>query len=243
MSIEPWRIERFAEIDSTNTWLCAQAREGAPEGLVAVTNFQSAGRGRRDRTWSAPPGSALLTSFLLRPDLESLEEAQLAVAAVALSVRDALVARGVEPRVKWPNDLLLGERKLSGVLAELVLDGGQPAVVVGVGVNLSAAPEGAACVADAGVQLSADELLDATIAHLEPRRVLLHSAAGRVELRRQYGEALDTIGRQVRVERDHDVITGVAVGVDETGRLMVDSGDAVVSVAVGDVVHLRAQES
>src|SRR5487761_2613581 len=103
-----WRIEHFDEIDSTNTGVGAQALEGAAEGLVALADFQSRGRGRRDRRWEAPAGSALLCSVLLRPAVD-LDDVQLGVAVMALALRAALErAAGLHADLKWPNDLLVG---------------------------------------------------------------------------------------------------------------------------------------
>lgn len=149
-----WDVRRFESIASTNDWLLAQARRGAPGGLVAVTRHQSAGRGRLGRRWEAPPGSALLASVLLRP-LAPPGSLYACTAAVALAVADACRAvAGVEPGIKWPNDLVVpvqgGTLKLAGVLAEA--DPGAPggpagagAVVTGVGLNVAWAPEGATC--------------------------------------------------------------------------------------------------
>lgn len=241
MSNGPWRIEHFETIDSTNTWLADQARAGAAEGLVAVSDFQLAGRGRRDRTWEAPPRSALLASVLLRPAV-TLADAQLAVVAVALSVREALATWNVAATLKWPNDLLFEGRKLGGILAEVVSDP-TVGIVVGFGINLSVAPPGAACVADAGASVDAADLLARTLDALTPRRAQLSDDEGRATLRRAYSDALDTLTRPVRVERDHDVLRGTAVGVDDAGRLLVDDGTAVHVISVGDVVHLRADEA
>ena len=109
MSSIVWRIEHFDVIDSTNTWVGERALEGAPEGLVAVADFQSAGRGRLDRRWESPPSASLLCSILLRPDVAP-DQLQLVVACVALAARAALVRLcGVRPALKWPNDLIVGD--------------------------------------------------------------------------------------------------------------------------------------
>src|SRR4051812_27340870 len=106
---------------------------GAPEGLAAVADHQTAGRGRLGRAWVAPPGASLLLSVLFRPDLAP-ERLHLTTAAVALAAAEACEAvAGVLPVLKWPNDLLVGDRKLAGVLAESRL----PAVVVGIGLNVN----------------------------------------------------------------------------------------------------------
>ncbi len=112
-------IRRFDSLDSTNRYLLAEARSGAPEGVVAVAEFQTAGRGRLGRHWEAPAGSNLLASVLLRPELP-LDQRHLAASVMALAAADAAVlVAGTPLAVKWPNDLLGKDaRKVAGVLAE-----------------------------------------------------------------------------------------------------------------------------
>jgi BirA family biotin operon repressor/biotin-[acetyl-CoA-carboxylase] ligase len=241
-----WRIEHFDEIDSTNTWLAARAVEGAPEGLVAIADFQSAGRGRLDRRWESPPGASLLCSILLRPDVGP-DQLQLVVACVALSTRAALVRlSGVRPSLKWPNDLIVNDAKISGLLAEIVSVDDRLAVVVGIGVNLT--HDGPANVlstnvrAKSGVTISAAALLDILLEELEVRRALLDSVEGQTSLREEYRRALVTLGQMVRVERSHDVIVGRATTLDEFGQLIVEVNGDETAISVGDVVHLRTHD-
>jgi BirA family biotin operon repressor/biotin-[acetyl-CoA-carboxylase] ligase len=241
-----WRVEHFDVIDSTNTWVSARALEGAPEGLVAVADFQSAGRGRLDRRWESPAGASLLCSILLRPNVGP-DQLQLVVACVALSARSALVRlSGVRPALKWPNDLIVGESKIAGLLAEIVSVDERLAVVVGIGVNLT--DEGPAEVvstsvrAESGVTITAPALLDIVLEELETRRVLLESAEGQKDLRDEYRRALVTLGQLVRVERATDVIIGLARSVSEYGELLVESNGATVAISAGDVVHVRPHE-
>ena len=234
MAVTVWRIERLESVGSTNTHLRAQAEAGAPEGRVVVADFQSAGRGRYDRVWEAPPRSSLLCSVLLRPDLEA-DQRQWAVAAVALSARAALVRLcGLRVGLKWPNDLVVDDEKLAGVLGESSADG---ALVVGLGVNLTydGPPQGLATSVRraAGVTLEPEALLDIVLEEVERRRPLLDDAAGRARLREEYRRALDTLGRRVRVEQALGTVEGEARDVDAAGRLV---------VAAGDVVHVRPAE-
>jgi BirA family biotin operon repressor/biotin-[acetyl-CoA-carboxylase] ligase len=238
-----WRIEHFDEIDSTNTWLAARALEGAPEGAVAVADFQSAGRGRLDRQWESPAGASLLCSILLRPDVGP-DQLQLVVACVALAARAALVRlSGVRPALKWPNDLIVDDAKIAGLLAEIVAVDERLAVVAGIGVNLT--HEGPADVrstsvrAESGVTISPPALLDILLDELETRRALLDSADGQTSLRDEYQRALETLGQDVRVERAHDVVVGRAVAVDRYGQLLVVVDGSEVAISVGDVVHVR----
>ena len=137
-------VVQFAETTSTNSELIERAAGGARAGLVVVADYQTAGRGRFDRRWESPPGKSLLFSVLLRPGEEELPAPRrhLAVAAVSLALVDgAKAVAGAEVQLKWPNDLVVGDLKLAGVLAESASDG---SLVVGAGVNVGWAPDGLA---------------------------------------------------------------------------------------------------
>jgi BirA family biotin operon repressor/biotin-[acetyl-CoA-carboxylase] ligase len=134
-------VRWFEELDSTNRYLLHEARRGAAEGLVVVADHQSAGRGRLGRRWEAPRAANLLVSVLLRPRLP-MAARHLASAVVALAAADACVALGgIAVDVKWPNDLLVGGRKLAGVLAEADVGAeDRSPVVVGIGINVAWPP-------------------------------------------------------------------------------------------------------
>jgi BirA family transcriptional regulator, biotin operon repressor / biotin---[acetyl-CoA-carboxylase] ligase len=239
-----WRVEHFSAIDSTNSWLSQQAVDGSPEGLVAFSDYQSLGRGRLDRAWHAPERSALLCSLLFRPSA-GVDQLQLVVAAVALSARAALVRLcGLRPGLKWPNDLLVEDRKLAGLLADVVTTPDGLAVVVGLGLNLTASPDDVAAtdvLGETGITLSARALLDIVLEEIEWRYWQSQNVEARADLRREYENALVTVGQQVRVERLNDVLLGVARGVDESGRLLVDVDGVTMTFSTGDVVHVRHQ--
>jgi BirA family biotin operon repressor/biotin-[acetyl-CoA-carboxylase] ligase len=239
-----WRVEHFKAIDSTNSWLSQRATDGAPEGLVALSDYQSLGRGRLDRQWHAPERSALLCSLLFRPSTEA-DQLQFVVAAVALSARAALVRLcGLRPGLKWPNDLLVEDRKLAGLLAEVVTTADGLAVVVGLGLNLTASPDDVVAtdvLAETGITLSARGLLDIVLEEIEWRYWQSQNDAGRADLRREYESALVTLGQQVRVERLNDVLVGMARGVDDAGHLVVEVDGVLMTFSTGDVVHVRPQ--
>ncbi len=241
-----WRIEHFDEIDSTNTWVAQKANEGVTEGLVAFADFQRAGRGRLERTWESSPGSSLLCSILLRPDV-SPDQLQLVVASVALAARAAIVRlSGVRPDLKWPNDLIVGGAKLAGLLAEIVAVDERLAVVVGIGVNLTYdGPQNVLATSvrtESGVTLSAPALLDILLDELEPRRERLDSREGRSQLRDEYVRALATLGQRVRVEHRGGAVVGTATSVDDMGQLVLTVDGEEVVFSVGDVVHVRRDE-
>jgi BirA family transcriptional regulator, biotin operon repressor / biotin---[acetyl-CoA-carboxylase] ligase len=238
-----WDVRHFDEIDSTNSYLRTEARAGVPEGTVAVADHQSAGRGRLDRRWEAPPGASLLVSVLFRPEFDPAE-LHLCTAAVALAAAEACrVVAGVGPVLKWPNDLLVGEAKLAGVLAEADFEGSACAVVVGIGINVAwPGPEGVGgtCLNDlAAVPVDRGELLDSLLAALSPRRALLDSAPGRRRVAAELRERCATLGQRVRVELPGEAVVGLAQEVDDAGHLVVLTAAGPRTVAAGDVVHLR----
>ncbi len=242
-------VRSFDEVDSTNTYLLGQARAGAPDGVVAVADRQTAGRGRLGRSWVAPPGGSLLFSVLLRPAGLAVERAHLLTAALALAGATACQRlSGVAPALKWPNDLLVGERKLAGILAEADLAPGPPpalsAVVVGMGLNVAwhgeAPPEvaGVAVALDAvsGVVVDRAELLVEVLRDYERRLADLDGVAA------DFRASCATLGRPVRVQLAGEILTGRAVDITSEGHLVVDPGHGLGlprSVAAGDVVHLR----
>jgi BirA family biotin operon repressor/biotin-[acetyl-CoA-carboxylase] ligase len=219
------------EVDSTNRWLLQRAAAGAPEGVVAVADRQTAGRGRRGRAWEAPAGTSLLVSVLLRPRLDA-GRWHVVNSAVALAARRAVAeVAGFTPELKWPNDLMAGGRKLAGLLAEAA----GSALVVGLGCNVTWAPDGAASVqAEAGKPIDRALLLEALLVGVEGWYGRWDEAAV------AYRQACSTVGRPVRVERPCGNLEGRAEGIDAAGRLLVRvPGRGVEAVAVGDVVHLR----
>ncbi len=236
-----WRIRRFDEIDSTNRYVLDASRSGAAPGLVVVADRQDAGRGRRGRTWSAPPGSSLLVSVLLATPGPG-DEVHLLTMAAGLALLDAVRAvAGFDAELKWPNDLVVGDRKLAGLLAETdVRDGRVHQVVVGLGCNVTwggyppeLAETATACDRVAGHPVDRDALLDALLASLAHQL----DALGDVPAR--YRSRLATLGRRVRVELAEGAREGVAVDVDDAGRLIVETDDRRLVVSAGDVVHLR----
>jgi BirA family transcriptional regulator, biotin operon repressor / biotin---[acetyl-CoA-carboxylase] ligase len=241
-----WDVQRFDEVDSTNAYLLRQARLGAPEGAVAVAEHQSAGRGRLDRRWEAPPGASLLVSVLFRPEFD-LSDLHLCTAAMALAAAEACRrAVGVGPVLKWPNDILVGEEKLAGVLAEAAFDGGAGgavAVVVGLGLNIEwPGPDGAGgtSLRELGAEtVDRPALLGALLDALSARRALLDSGAGRREVVAELRNRCATLGRRVRVELAAEEVVGVATEIDEAGHLVVRTSDGPRTVSAGDVVHLR----
>ncbi len=132
------RLEILGTVDSTNTTAMAAGRRGEEEGLCVLADRQAAGRGRRGRVWASPPGLGLYTSILLRPAMRPPGGSLLTLAAGVAVVEAIEKEAGLLPRLKWPNDVLLGGRKVAGILTEMATEGARVAcTVVGVGINVN----------------------------------------------------------------------------------------------------------
>jgi len=244
-----WRdVTVVAETGSTNSDLLAAARAGAPEGTVLAAEVQTAGRGRLDRRWICPPRAALSFSVLLRPDgIPAVARGWiplLAGVAVAAGLR---AQAGLDARLKWPNDVLVGGAKIAGILAEQAGD----AIVLGTGINVTTrrselpVPH-ATSVVLAGAAPDRERLLVAVLGELETwyRRWVAAVAAGPggdpAGLRAEYLRLSATVGQQVRVSMPGGkLVSGRAGDVDATGRLVVGTASGPVPVSAGDVVHVR----
>lgn len=217
-----WHVHHVIETGSTNADVLRMAAGGAPDRTVLYADHQTAGRGRLDRRWEAPPGANLLVSMLFRnPPAHRHELTQ----RVALAAADAAFdVAGASASLKWPNDLLVGEAKLAGVLAQ----GGEDHVVVGLGLNVGWAPPGAARLGDT---VAVNRVLAALLAAYDRLPADVHLL---------YRSSLATIGRHVRVELPGSIIDGRAVDVAADGRLaVIDECGITHHVDSGDVVHLR----
>lgn len=243
------RLDVVERTGSTNADLMAAAVAGAPDRTVLVAERQDAGRGRLARSWVSPPGSGLTLSVLLRPTGVPASRLSWIPLLTGLAVLDTVRELGATTAgLKWPNDLLLGphRRKVAGILAE-VADPIQPAVVVGVGLNISASPadqDGATSLAAEGMAVGRDDVLVVLLGHLAEREARWRDGRGDPEvarLRADYRAGCASLGAEVRVELPGGaVITGIAEDVDRDGRLLLlDPAGHRRAVAAGDVVHLR----
>lgn len=234
-----WDVRWLDTTASTNADLAAAARDGAHEGTVMVTDNQTAGRGRLDRVWEAPAGSGIAASVLLRPGGLPARRWSWMSLLTGLAVADGIAEFGLNARLKWPNDVELDGRKVSGILVERIETSAGPAAVIGFGIN-AAMTEDQLPVPTAtslrlnGVDVAAPELLDAVLRRLEQLYALVQSNPDAV--REAYVAASSTIGATVRVTLpDSATLEGTATAIDADGRLVVDGR----AISAGDVVHVR----
>lgn len=249
------------EVSSTNAELLRAAAAGAPEGTVLVAEWQNAGRGRFDRVWTSPPRAGLTFSIVLRPDAVPVHRWTWIPLLAGVALRRAVLGlpgvRAGEARLKWPNDLLLGPHgaKAAGILAEVERCAGpergagleRRAVVLGMGVNVHHRPDELpgpqATSLDAafpGCGVGRADLLVAVLTGLGSLYTEWVAHAGDPSssgLRPGYEQACDTLGRRVDIDQNGVLATGTAVGLDDTGALLVDTGRGVRAISAGDLAH------
>lgn len=220
---------------STNTTALTMAAEGAPAWTLVAAGHQTEGRGRQGRAWLDRPGRALLCSVVLRPDWPAAAVGLASLAAGAAMAEAASTISAVSVRCKWPNDLLVGRRKVGGILGESELAGDRVSyVVLGTGVNLDA-PDDQGDAAGLGDAVDPEALLTGYLRKL--RSLVDGPAAGIVE---GWRAAAITLGRWVEaVTEGGRTVRGTAADVDDAGALLVDTDGGRVRVSFGEIRHLE----
>jgi BirA family transcriptional regulator, biotin operon repressor / biotin---[acetyl-CoA-carboxylase] ligase len=238
-------FEYLPKTGSTNQDLLQRATE-LPELAVLATDFQSRGRGRLDRSWQAEPGSSILASVLFRPSFANPAGLGWLSLLTALAIAKALQELGLPARIKWPNDILISNKKVSGILAEALPD--LSAVVVGFGINVSQQPAELPSPASGSLlslglaEPNRDEVLAAVLDQLKVIYSGFCDASGDAEqsgLRSEVLQHSATVGERVRVLFPNQTErVGLAKDIDSLGRLVVSDGEEF-SVSAADVLHLR----
>lgn len=246
------RLDWVESTGSTNSDLIAAATSissAYPDFSVLVAAEQTAGRGRSGREWQAPAGSSLFVSVLLRPATVAVTQFAWLPLIAGMSMANAIsqFAASRRAQVKWPNDVLIGDKKVCGVLSELLPDGS--GVVIGAGVNVFQSLEELPVETASSLALekiaieSLDDLLHAYLKNLRAHIadfIALAGELGESDLHEQISLSCSSIGREVRVLLPNEKqFVGQAIAIDSIGRLVVQNEDETRAVSVGDVVHLR----
>jgi BirA family biotin operon repressor/biotin-[acetyl-CoA-carboxylase] ligase len=243
-------VWHYQEVGSTNDVCKELASSGAEEGLCVVADSQSRGRGRMGRSWSSPPGVGLYFSCLLRPEIPADSLPLCTLLAGGATAHALIEATGAEIRLKWPNDLLLEDKKLGGILTELLnLPGEPPSVVVGIGINVNTAPEDlppeirqttTSLLQATGRTHERQALLKAVLMEIDKSYAAFKSEGARAALE-VWRPFASTLGQRVQLETGEGVLEGEAVGLTERGHLLIrtDQGQEV-EVLAGEVVHLQS---
>lgn len=241
-------ILRFDVIGSTNTEAVNQAKQGANEGLCIVARQQTAGRGRHGRTWISEKDAGLFFSIVLRPKIE-IRFLPLITLMSAVAVFDTLQELyQLKPDIKWANDVHVNGRKISGILAEMCETNKNPAVVVGIGVNLKStnfAPELAEIATsieeETGKNADAEVLLEHLTDKFSRLYETLQNEDGAAEIRGEWTKRSSyAFGKNVCVRLENEMIQGATRGIEENGALRVETESSEIKIVqAGDVELLR----
>ena len=243
------KILHYESLPSTNTEAARLAVAGAAEGLTVVANEQTAGRGRLQRNWVSPAGAGLYLSCVLRPKLP-LDRWPLITFAAAVAVNRSLSqTAGVVTDIKWPNDILAGERKICGILAESFDTSLGKALILGIGVNLTqqAFPAELCEVATSvqtvtGVAPSREEFVSVLLAELGSWYSLLQSDGGVASILKAWSERSSYVtGKSIIVQDDNESFAGITCGLEPDGALRVKTAqDEIRIVRAADIKSLRS---
>lgn len=241
-------VEHYATIGSTNDRAREALADAGGEGLAVVADHQSAGRGRRGRTWLSPPGRNLMASVALRPRLEQARAGLLGIAA-AVAVRDACAAAvpGRAIGLRWPNDVVSAERrKVAGLLVETTLVGERVMdAVIGVGINVNwrraempaeIAERGTSLADLAGTEIDRVALLAGLLERLDREIGRLEEGASPAD---RFREASVLDGREVQVDVGEERLDGTVAGIADDGALLLDTAAGRIALSVGEVVNVR----
>jgi BirA family transcriptional regulator, biotin operon repressor / biotin---[acetyl-CoA-carboxylase] ligase len=241
-------VHVWPEIGSTNDEARRLARAGAPEGTLVIAEHQTAGRGRLERRWEAPPGSSLLLSLILRPALAPAQVQRLTMVCGMAVVEAVEATSGLVVGLKWPNDVVAGAAKLGGILAEMELQGEAVAhAVLGVGLNVNV--RASDLPQDTLPASSLSEILGEPVPRLPLLQALLRAVERRVlalaaghSPHEEWAGRLVTLSRQVTVSGAGPAFQGTAVGVNPNGALLVRRADGrLETVLAGDVTLRKAK--
>jgi BirA family biotin operon repressor/biotin-[acetyl-CoA-carboxylase] ligase len=237
------RVVYLTSTGSTMDIARRKAEEGAVEGTVVLSEEQTKGRGRFDRVWVSPAGKNLYLTLIMRPSVERLRCLSIvSPLAMALAVEDVT---GLAPRIKWPNDVLINDRKLSGILIESESSGASVRyALVGSGLNVNLDVENSAEIAEIatslkrelGREVAREEMLAAFLNRFE--RLYKDAPVGDL-VYQQWRSRLDTLGRDVSVRFREQVYEGLAEDVDSDGNLILREGDGTLRTVEAGEVTLR----
>ena len=233
------------EIDSTNLWIKRLAKEGAPEGTLALAEFQSAGRGRLGRSWEVPEGTSVMMSILLRPKFEP-QYAPTLTLVMGMAVAKAVKSLGFDVSIKWPNDVVVSHKKICGILTEMgVRDGKIDYAVIGVGINVNIkefpeemADKATSLYLESGKEFDRSQIPGLVMEAFEKYYEKFAATCDLSGLKEEYESILANYNQPVRVLAK-EPYEGVARGITDGGELLVEKTDGTIATVSAGEVSVR----
>ena len=240
------QIYAYNEIDSTNTEAKRLAEQGVPDGTLITANYQSAGKGRRGRTWESPVGNAICMSVILRPDIAPVKASMLTL-VMALGVSKAIEkVSGLETQIKWPNDIIIHKKKVCGILTEMSAEMDDiHYVIIGCGINtgsMDVSPEvesKATSLAAEGKQVNRADLVAEVLSCFEEEYKRFLQASNLAPLLEEYNSRLVNIGKEVKILDPLQEYLAIAEGINESGELIVTKEDGTKQAVYAGEVSVR----
>ena len=233
------------ETDSTNLWIKRLAKEGAPEGTLALAEFQSAGRGRLGRSWEVPEGTSVMMSILLRPKFEP-QYAPTLTLVMGMAVAKAVKKLGFDVSIKWPNDVVVSHKKICGILTEMgVRDGKIDYAVIGVGINVNIrefpeemADKATSLYLESGREFDRSQIPGLVMEAFEEYYEKFAVTCDLSGLKEEYESILANYNQPVRVLAK-EPYEGVARGITDGGELLVEKTDGTIATVSAGEVSVR----
>ena len=235
------------EVDSTNTYLGNLACKGAPTGTLVTAEYQSQGKGRRGRTWVSPKGSNIYMSLLIKPDFPA-EKSRMLTLIMALATADGIKkVTNLEAKIKWPNDIVINSKKVTGILTEMILnDNDGPYVIIGTGINVNIEefPDEIKDMASSlKIELGKEVIRGELIANIMNSFEVFYKSFLKTEdlslLKCEYESLLVNKDKEVRVLGEKEPYNGTAVGIDKDGELLVRKEDGIIEKIYAGEVTVR----
>lgn len=234
-------IINLDEVDSTNEYLKRMSADGynSDEILVVTAQFQTAGKGRRGRSWVTEPGTALMFSVLMKPKLD-LSDCSMLTLVMAMAVRRALADMEIDTGIKWPNDIVLNKKKICGILTEALSDTGQIIIGVGINTNQESMPKELAETATTILMetddcVDHDSLLESIVEYLEEFAQKLYETGDLSLIKDEYEKALVSMEKEVTVLDPRGEYSGICKGIDDKGQLLVEHDKELKRIYAGEV--------
>jgi len=237
----------FQETDSTNIQAKRLAGEGMPEGTLVIAENQTAGKGRRGRSWVSPPGAGIWMSLVLRPQIAPADASRLTLVAALATAAGIQDACGIETQIKWPNDLVVGGKKICGILTEMSTEQMRiDHVIVGIGINVNMTdfPEEISQTAtslyvETGKKWDRQVMISCIMRRMEEYYESFLKTADLSDLKQEYESKLANMGRQVTVLDPMGQYDGLCRGITKTGELLVEQADGSVMEVMSGEVSVR----
>ncbi|MFW9800007.1 MAG: biotin--[acetyl-CoA-carboxylase] ligase [Candidatus Thorarchaeota archaeon] len=243
------RLAYFDEVDSTNRVAKSFIDDGVKDRLVVISATQTAGRGRFLRSWVSPPGG-LYTSLIVRPVLSPADTPLLGLLAGCSTAAAVHTTCSVDVHLKWPNDIIVDDKKIGGILSESIIEGEQVvSIVLGIGINVNLRlddyPEGlrngiTTILHETGQETSIEELAASLLGETYSRISEVEARQTFLSVLSEYKRVCNTLGRRVIVEQTDVTLEGTALDIEESGALVLETDEGIEVVSAGDVRHLRS---